>query len=187
MAVTSGDFPTRPGAHATWLRPASRADLPALHEMRRAAERWLAGKGTDQYQSAASSAKARVNITELVAARHFVIHTNSAGDLLATAALTAADLDFWNDGDDLACAWYLSRLMVSQHGCDWGGRLLDLVCAGAATTALAYLRLDCWRDNFALHDYYRAHGFNLVRIEAVSGRRSGALMQRPLLDALPQQ
>jgi len=136
--------------------------------MRSAAERWLAGKGTDQYQSAASSAKARVNITELVAARHFVIHTNSAGDLLATAALTAADLDFWNDGDDLACAWYLSRLMVSQHGCDWGGRLLDLVCAGAATTGLAYLRLDGWRDSFALHDYYRAPRYDMCEMAGAS-------------------
>lgn len=49
----------------------------------------------------------------------------------------------------------------------------------AARAGKTWLRLDAWRTNTALHDYYRRHGFTDVRIVDLPWRGSGALFQRP--------
>jgi hypothetical protein len=41
------------------------------------------------------------------------------------------------------------------------------------------LRLDVWRDNARLQNYYLAEGFEHVRTEAPSHRLSGWMAQRP--------
>ncbi|MCX4387635.1 hypothetical protein OG777_11920 [Micromonospora peucetia] len=44
----------------------------------------------------------------------------------------------------------------------------------------AYLRLNAWKANAALHCYYLGQGFRHVRTVDVPGRNSGALFERPI-------
>jgi GNAT superfamily N-acetyltransferase len=63
-----------------------------------------------------------------------------------------------------------------------GSALLDAAAQLASATGRQRLRLDAWRTNFALHDYYRRNGFKHVRTVDLAHRGSGALFERPVCD-----
>ncbi|WIY02355.1 GNAT family N-acetyltransferase [Amycolatopsis mongoliensis] len=86
----------------------------------------------------------------------------------------------WRPADDPASALYLSHLAVDRAlaGRGIGTWLLDQAAAEAARRGKRSVRLDAWTTNTRLHDYYRNHGFRLVRI--AGDRTSGALFERPV-------
>ena len=158
----------------TYLRTCDDNDRALLHELRTASEKWLAEKGLDQYQGHWSE-RAHANIDQLLDDRRFVALCDGNDEVLAVAALVGPDLDFWTEEDDLHSAWYVARLMVARHGEGAGARLLDALALAAALDGRQYLRLDCWRRNTGLHNFYEQQGFQFVRVEMLKSRESGAL------------
>jgi GNAT superfamily N-acetyltransferase len=91
-----------------------------------------------------------------------------------------ADPEFWSRNDAPEDALYLHRMIVDRQasGKNIGGTLIDWANGIAAREGKRWLRLDAWRTNARLHDYYRSQGFDLVRVVELSHRGSGALFQR---------
>ena len=69
----------------------------------------------------------------------------------------------------------LEAAVVSQNCPDD----VDETSGEAEHAGRKWLRLDAWRTNTALHDYYRRHGFADVSTISLPWRGSGALFQRP--------
>lgn len=169
----------------THLRANRPDEVDALLKLRAESEAWTGAQGLDQYQDSRFAERARRQISDLAERRRFCVLTDRSDEILAVGALVGPDMDFWTDDDDLGSAWYIGRLMVAKHGKSYGARLLDLVALAAASDGRTWLRLDCWRTNYALQDYYRSEGFDLVRIVEHPRRFSGALFQRPVAHSIP--
>jgi ribosomal protein S18 acetylase RimI-like enzyme len=161
------------------IRPAGDEDVPAMISLRREAEAWLARAGIDQWsvkwQRVADEKAARAARQQ----RAWVLLDHDNDDIAATVTLGGPDEDLWHPSDGPAL--YLYKLIVARRlgGLGLGALVLDWACDQAARWGYPWLRLDAWPSNPALLSYYRAHGFTDVRIADVSGRDTGALMQRP--------
>jgi hypothetical protein len=154
--------------------------------MREQSEAWLAAKGVDQYQDQQFAAKARHDIEALIERQRFAVLSSDGHDTLALAALVEPDLDLWTPADHPDRAWYIARVMVATHGQRHGALLLDLIALAAAMDGRDWLRLDCWRTNYALDCQYESCGFDHVRTVNAPNRLSGALFQRATDAALPE-
>lgn len=151
-----------------------------VHRMRRDAEAWLRGKGLEQWNGTRAG-RAHADLDAELDAGQMVGWLDAGGELVAVASSKGPDPDFWTvteAGDDSAA--YIGRFMVASHGRGHGAALLNAVIEQARRDGKRLMRLDCWRDNTALQDYYRAHGFELVRVMDVPNRMSGALFQRAI-------
>lgn len=165
-----------------FLRPARAEDVPALMALRTEAEEWLSSKGTDQWSDPETGAKAitkwRASIDE---GRAWVV-TEESGKVLGTVSRGPIDRDFWTDEDHPETAFYLYKLIVAREaaGRHLGARLIDWASSLAAVEGRDWVRIDTWRTNERLHSYYERLGFQHVRTETPSHRRSGWLAQRPV-------
>jgi ribosomal protein S18 acetylase RimI-like enzyme len=160
------------------IRTAAAADLEALIALRRYAESWLHGAGIEQWTDHARGAAAiKAGIT--ASTTHVVLDDD--GNTIASLTLNGPDPDFWTSDDDPDTALYLYKFMIgpSGRGTGLGEAMLDWASGQAQARGKAWLRLDCWRTNITLQNYYARRGFQLLRIIQAPGRNSGALMQRP--------
>lgn len=155
---------------------ARKPDVPALIELRREAERWLAGEGIDQWTDKWMEIADEKTARAVRQRRAYVI--KSRNDIVGTVTLGGPDEDLWRVSDGPAL--YLYKLIIARKhaGQGLGAMVLDWACDTAARFGYPWLRLDAWPSNPKLLDYYRAHGFRDVRIEEIPGRDTGALMQR---------
>jgi hypothetical protein len=71
--------------------------------------------------------------------------------------------------------------LASHAGKQLDQAFLAFVDRLATAAGARWIRLDAWKDNRALHDYYLRSGFQHVRTVNFSHRGSGALFQRPSL------
>ncbi|WP_189172298.1 GNAT family N-acetyltransferase [Pilimelia anulata] len=104
-----------------------------------------------------------------------------ADTMVGTITLeTSGDPDFWTPTELAEPALYLSKLatLPSRAGEELGALLLDWACDHAYRRGVPEVRLDAWRTNPALHDYYRHRGWTYLRTEVTPGRQSGALFVR---------
>jgi ribosomal protein S18 acetylase RimI-like enzyme len=156
---------------------AEHADVPALIELRREAERWLAAAGIDQWTEKWMSVADEKTIRAVRQRRAYAIA--SGAEIAATVTLGGPDEDLWHPSDGPAL--YLYKLIVARKyaGQGLGEMILDWACDTAADWGYPCLRLDAWPSNPKLLDYYRAHGFSDVRVATVEGRDTGAMMERP--------
>ncbi|MFF8696749.1 GNAT family N-acetyltransferase [Streptomyces sp. NPDC015144] len=162
------------------IRPATSGDAEALMELRLDAERWLARAGIDQWRDPATRMPALQKWhRDIAAGRTWVVDKGST--VVATITLTSADEDFWNEQDGPESAVYVAKLITARSvkGFGLGGRLLDWAGDQARLQGLPWVRLDCWRSNSALQQFYLREGFRHVRTEAPAHRLSGWLGQRP--------
>ncbi|MFI1798983.1 GNAT family N-acetyltransferase [Streptomyces sp. NPDC020379] len=156
--------------------------MPDLRQLRAEAETWLAAAGIDQWRDPstrpAALAKWEANIRD---GRTWVIDNDDRTGLLATVTLAPPDRDFWRDADAPDSAVYIAKLITGRQakGEHLGGRILDWAGSIACDRGLPWVRLDCWRDNTKLQDYYLRAGFRHVRTEAPTHRLSGWMAQRP--------
>ena len=67
----------------------------------------------------------------------------------------------------------------SARGGELGAALLDWAAQRARRAGKSWIRLDAWKSNPALHQYYLDRGFSLVRIDDNPADPSGACFQRP--------
>lgn len=159
-----------------------------VHRLRDEAEAWLAAQGIDQFTAspASKSAHAHDDIDRLFDAGQFlgVNKSDENGarlpEIAAVAAITEPDPDFWTPEEMTESQAYLSRFLVAEHGRNYGLDLLFGIRGAELRRGTRWLRLDCWRTNTKLHDYYLRHGFERVRTEVVPGRMSGELFQYDL-------
>lgn len=163
------------------MRPAVPAEAPALMHLRIEAEEWLAAAGIDQWRSPGFRDRALAKWEADVAAGRTWVAADAEGCLAGTVTLAGPDHDFWKLSDQPDAALYVAKLITSRRfaGQRLGGRMLDWVGRAARARCLPWVRLDVWRSNTQLQDYYLAEGFTHVRTEAPSHRLSGWMAQRP--------
>lgn len=175
------------------LRIAREADLGAILGLIRGASRWLATKGTDQWQAPWPNRQERdARIRAAILAGKTWILTD--GDV-AAATITvdwqgrpAPGLpELWDAGALAQPAVYAHRMVVRREppyqGQGLGGRLLDWAGRlGHAAYGAEHVRIDVWSTNYDLHGYYKRLGFDklgTVGEERTAGCPSGALFQKP--------
>ncbi|MFJ4850724.1 GNAT family N-acetyltransferase [Streptomyces sp. NPDC088733] len=158
------------------IRPGRPDELATVEALLREASAWLASRNIDQWQFPPH----RDRITAaLELGSCFLAFTD--GQPVATVQVDDfADPEFWTIDDAPGDALYVHRMAVRRTvaGKGVGAELLDWAAEYATTRGKSWLRLDAWKDNEALHNYYRSTGFTLVRIVDLPHRRSGALFQR---------
>jgi GNAT superfamily N-acetyltransferase len=160
------------------LRLAAEADVSELMALRIEAEGWLASAGIDQWQDPKTRGPALKKwMADIEAGRTWIVEDQA---VLATVTLAPADMDFWCERDQPDSAVYVAKLITARtaKGMNLGGRLLDWAGTEARRQGKPWVRLDCWRDNIALQQFYVHEGFHHVRTEAPSHRLSGWLGQR---------
>lgn len=166
------------------IRPATLDDLEIVAAMHREATEWLASKGLDQWQPRPDGRqgpeRVRLAISRSIERGECYLAVDSNEPVGTITVDTYADPEFWTADDRPDEALYVHRMIVrrSHAGAGVGKALLDFAAELAAQAGRKWLRLDAWRTNTALHDYYRRQGFQHVRTLEYSHRGSGALFQR---------
>ncbi|MFB6720178.1 GNAT family N-acetyltransferase [Kribbella sp. NPDC056345] len=159
------------------LRVAEEADVESVLALRRHAEQWLRDAGIEQWTK--SEYGAGVMKGWIGAGSTFVVQTDD-GDIIGSLSLDAGDADFWTPEELSEPARYLYKFILrSDHrGNGLGDVLLDWASYRTESTGDLYLRLDCWRDNTGLHNYYLRRGFQYIDTRPHPIRMSGALFER---------
>jgi GNAT superfamily N-acetyltransferase len=167
------------------FRCAEPRDADVIRSLQEEAVKWLADKGTDQWQPEAMKSRRRIHqgerSLESAISRGEVWLVDSAGVMVGSFVLdTYADRDFWQASDRPEHALYVHRMVVARaaSGKGIGSAILTWASNEAARQGRLWLRLDAWRTNQELHEYYIGQGFELVRIVTLPDRGSGALFQK---------
>lgn len=162
------------------IRSARPEELDVVLDLFRAAARWLAERGLDQWQRGPRTERIRRDIE--AGTVFVVIDDEDTGEIVGTLTVdTRADPDFWTDADDPSSALYLHRMIVDprHHGRRIGEAMTAWAEQFAGALGYRWLRLDAWRTNQGLVDYYRSRGWQHIRTVNPPWRESGALFQRP--------
>ncbi|MFJ5646346.1 GNAT family N-acetyltransferase [Streptomyces sp. NPDC093223] len=149
-------------------------------DLRIEAESWLAAAGIDQWRDPATRGPALEKWKrDISSGRTWMVRNGNS--TLGTITLAPPDMDFWAESDAPDDAVYVAKLITSRaaKGMNLGARLLDWAGRQAVSRGKSWVRLDCWRTNRALQEFYLREGFAHVRTEAPSHRLSGWLAQRP--------
>lgn len=160
------------------IRSATPNDLDATVELFRDASRWLASKGSDQWQRPPRIAQIRHDIEH---GNVFVVEDEDGTTVGTFTVDTFADPTFWTAEDDPTSALYIHRMIVARThaGREIGEQMTRWAEKFAGALGYKWLRLDAWRSNDALLGYYRSRGWQYLRTVHAPGRQSGALFQRP--------
>jgi GNAT superfamily N-acetyltransferase len=164
------------------IRKAEPADLDTVEALRAEATEWLASKGLDQWQRKNPRFPSRDRAADAIARGVCFLAYVGHAEPVATITLDdQADPEFWTTEERAEPSLYVHRMLVRRTaaGAGVGSRLLDWATDRAATTQHRWLRLDAWKTNETLHQYYKRHGFSHVRTVDLPHRGSGALFQRP--------
>lgn len=168
-------------------RRAYAADLDEVLRLLNEASVWLASKGLDQWGRGFGPER----IGPLVkAGRTFVVVPVNGGPAVATVSVSPeADQDFWTLTEQATPAWYVSKLATSRDARrGLGALLLRWVLDRADASGVGTVRLDVWKTNRELHDWYLRQGWRYLRTVDAPGRFSGALFEHQAEpDLLAQQ
>jgi GNAT superfamily N-acetyltransferase len=157
------------------LRTATTDHVDAVIGLRKHAEDWLAEAGIEQWTKSGES-----TIRDKVFNGSTYVVETTRREVVACLSLDAGDPDFWTPRELREKALYLYKFIIrSDHrGTGLGDLLLDWSCDRAERAGALLLRLDCWRTNTGLHDYYLKRGFTLFDVRQHPIRMSGALFER---------
>lgn len=158
------------------IRPAVPGEEAQLASMWMEASDWLKRQGIDQWQYPPNMATIHRDVATGTA---YLVRKN--GETVGTITINEyADPEFWNSGDSPDNALYGHRMIVRQHarGQRIGNSLIDWACRKTSAADREWLRLDAWKTNQRLAQYYRELGFSHLRTVDLPHRRSGALFQR---------
>ncbi|HET6711330.1 GNAT family N-acetyltransferase, partial [Amycolatopsis sp.] len=155
----------------------SENDLECCYRLRAEAERWLAANSVEQWTNPQTG---RTAIRAAYDAGALYVFADDAGDIVACCSLSGPDPDFWRPWERTEPAIYLYKLIIarSHAGLGLGDAILDWACHRAHQAGAKWLRLDCWKDNTTLQDYYLDRGFTHLDTRTAVGRNSGWLAQR---------
>ncbi|MBV9160076.1 MAG: GNAT family N-acetyltransferase [Pseudonocardiales bacterium] len=137
---------------------------------------WLRGKGLDQWQYPVKWENIRRTVTDGTC----WLVTDHDGRPIGTITVEFKADPYWDLSDDPDNALYVHRMVVvsGARGGELGSALLDWAARRARRAGKSWLRLDAWKSNPALHQYYLDRGFTLVRIDDNPADPSGACFQR---------
>jgi GNAT superfamily N-acetyltransferase len=164
------------------IERATRTDLPEVLRVLNEAAAWLTSKGIDQWWYGFGPNR----IGPMVDRREVWI-VRDGGRAVGTMTISGeADPDFWTATESSQAAVYVSKVAITRDEADHGlgALLLRWAVDYAARIGCEWVRLDAWRTNEGLHDYYRRQGWDHVRTVGLPHRRSGALFQRPAVPDL---
>lgn len=161
------------------IRRADESETGLVLSLRREAEQWLHGRGIRQWLPEWRERSHQIIREGVRQGKTWLVFDVERA--IATVTLNGPDLDFWRPSDDLESALYFYKLIVERDyaGCGLGEAVIDWVSRYAEDEGKAWVRLDCWRNNYQLQNYYRTLDFRHLRTETINGRESGALFQRP--------
>jgi len=163
------------------IRPATSADLDTLMQLRSEAEAWLRQAGIQQWTEDYAEHGHRV-LRDAVERGVTWLITTTEGEPVGTVTLNGPDHDFWRDEDKPDDAVYVYKMIVARghDGRGLGDAILNWSGHKAVEAGRSWVRLDCRRDNYRLHGYYKARAFEHVRTVSPPPRptNSGALFQR---------
>lgn len=158
-------------------RASTDEDVRLVADMWIRCARRLADAGSDQWQYPLKTG----NLEAAVSARSCWIASAPEGDLIGTITVDGiADPNLWQRSDRPDDALYLHRMITEpQHaGKAIGSALMDWAARRSAGYGRSWIRLDAWRTNTGLRDYYLRHAFDLVRtVKDPTG--TGLCFQRP--------
>lgn len=137
---------------------------------------WLRSKGLDQWQYPVKLE----NIRSTAADGTCWLVTTAACRAIGTITVEPTADPYWLPSDHPDDALYVHRMVVDDgaRGNELGAALLDWAARRARKAGKSWLRLDTWKSNPALHQYYLDRGFSLVRIDNNPSDPSGACFQR---------
>ncbi|MEO7194991.1 MAG: GNAT family N-acetyltransferase [Pseudonocardiaceae bacterium] len=158
-------------------RASTEDDIVEVAAMWTRAAAWLRGKCLDQWQYPVKWE----NIRRTVADGTCWLATDRDNRAIGTITVEFAADPYWDPSDDPDNALYIHRMVVEApaRGNELGSALLDWAARRARKAGKAWLRLDAWKSNPALHQYYLDRGFTLVRIDNNPADPSGVCFQRP--------
>jgi ribosomal protein S18 acetylase RimI-like enzyme len=139
---------------------------------------WLAARGIAWMVSFPGPVAEKVNDGQVWLAAP--VSTSGTSEAIATLTVDAdADVELW--GEPGREAGYVHRLAVARNfaGVGIGAALLEFASDQVARWGMAWLRLDCNKDNEELQNYYRRNGFSYLRTIDLPHRISGALFEKP--------
>ncbi|MEU8896866.1 GNAT family N-acetyltransferase [Nocardia sp. NPDC048505] len=167
----------------TEIRPATFGDLATICRLRLQRTAWLTAQGSDQWTVAGHGkpieAFAHAVGRSMDAGETWIAECN--GEPAGTITVDRhADPNLWSpwELDDAVIVHYMIvDLRFAGHRI--GHRLLAHAAYLAHQQDRAWVRLDAWTTNTALHDYYRRAGFHLARIAGpIATGPSRALFER---------
>lgn len=153
-----------------------RTVLAILHSV----ARWLHRQGYDQWPDGSPSL-GPISIGGQIERGEFWIASDGR-DPIATVALSRrGDPDFWSPAELAEAAYYLSKAAVLRKaaGRGIGSILLRWALDRAMAEGIDNVRLDVWKTNIGLQQYYRRQGWQYLRTAKAEGRNSGALFWHP--------
>ncbi|MGC4959730.1 N-acetyltransferase family protein [Actinomadura citrea] len=159
------------------IRQAVADDLPDVLEMLNGAASWLTSMGLDQWASGFGAERIGPLIER---GEVYVVHEFEHA--VATVAISdQGDTDFWTPEELSEPSIYVAKLAAAREyaGMGIGELLLRWAVDLGARRGARWVRLDAWRTNQRLHDFYRRAGWSHVRTVELDHRRSGALFQHP--------
>jgi len=167
------------------IRRADPDDLPAVLGILHAAADALHERGYDQWPDGAPTLGPG-KVGAQIKRGEFWIASDGAGPIAVIAISPLGDRDFWTAAELAEPSVYLSKAAVlpSQAGRGIGALLFRWATDYAARLGADWVRLDAWRTNTGLHDYYAQRGWGRVRAMTVPGRKSGVLFARRALPDL---
>jgi len=167
------------------IRRADPDDLPAVLGILHAAADALHERGYDQWPDGAPTLGPG-KVGAQIKRGEFWIASGGAGPIAVIAISPLGDRDFWTAAELAEPALYLSKAAVlpSQAGRGIGALLFRWATDYAARLGADWVRLDAWRTNTGLHDYYQQRGWQRIRAMTVPGRKSGVLFARRALPDL---
>jgi predicted N-acetyltransferase YhbS len=150
------------------VRQAVPADRAAVLSLIEEAAQWLRGKDTKQWDKPWPSRPARDGrVTRGITNGLTWVVEDDSGEIAATVTYRErGSRKLWRKRELAEPACYVSRLVVrrSYAGRRIGAGLTDWAgMRGAEQWGALYIRVDVWTDNYALHSYYKEHGFEYIR------------------------
>ena len=163
------------------VRLAAAADLDDVMALIHGAASWLHARGIDQWPHESPTLSAGAIGAHIAAGHTWIAHED--GTPVATVALDAdGDTDFWTPGQLAVPGWYVSKLATSRQAPKGtGAMLLRWAVDKAWREGMTVVRLDVWRTNTALQDFYRRRGWSPMGVVERPWRKSGALFEHPAL------
>lgn len=179
------------GRYPFQLRLATPGDLTRIIALIDEASAWIRrAKNTDQWQRpwpdrVARDARVRAGVVRGETWIAWDDHTPMGTITIAAQANPVVWSNLSPHCDLTEDAVYAHRLILARKyaGLGLGAELIDWAgLYGQRVFGARWLRVDVWRSNYELHEYYRDRGFLQCGSCADPGYPSGALFQKPVMD-----
>jgi GNAT superfamily N-acetyltransferase len=159
------------------IRRADPDDVLTVHSLIHTAARWLHKRGYDQWPDNSQSLT-YARLGEQIRRGETYIVSDGYDPVATIAVSPAGDPDFWTPDELAESAVYCSKAAVVRRGEGIGAIVMRWVIDRAAMQDVQWVRLDAWRTNRELHEYYRGQGWTYLRTVELPHRRSGTLFQK---------